>query len=184
MKLASILSILFFVFFQTKDDSSSSYSTKAGKVILFFDLTVGQMNASTNKANSTLDIQTDAVLFNMKVRSFEFSNPILEQQFKEVYMEVDKYPETTFVGKFKEKINFKIKTPQKVNVVGTLGMHGITVPKTIPATITIDGDKVKIVSTFMVRASEHKIEIPAAFFASGKDEIKVTLDALYTKDTK
>ena len=162
----------------------NAYSSKNGKVSLFFDLTVGQMTANTNQAQSTLDISRDAVLFNMKVSSFKFSNPILEQQFKQVYMEVDKYPETTFIGKIKQKIDFKSKAPQKVMVEGTLGMHGVTQPRTIPATMTFEADKIRVVSEFMVKASDHKIEIPPVFFSNGKDEIKVSLDVTYSKSTK
>jgi polyisoprenoid-binding protein YceI len=177
--------IVFFLLATTqKNTLESAYSSKNGKVALFFDLTVGQMNANTNQAQSTLDIQRDAILFNIKVSAFKFSNPILEQQFKEVYMEVDKYPETTFAGKIKQKLNFKTKTPQKVMVDGVLGMHGVTKPRVIPATITIEGDKIRVISDFTVKASDHKIDIPSAFFANGKDEIKVNLDITYTKNGK
>jgi polyisoprenoid-binding protein YceI len=185
MRFFTFLGFVVLLFCTASTPPEKSYSTKTGKVSLIFDLTVGKMDASTTKATSTLDIQTDAVLFNMKVSAFVFSNPILEQQFKEVYMEVDKYPETTFIGKIKEKISFTNRSPQKVSVVGTLGMHGVSQPKTIAATITvIDKTKIKVVSEFIVKASEHKIEIPSVFFASGKDEIKVNLDAVYLKDSK
>ncbi|MCU0447309.1 MAG: YceI family protein [Microscillaceae bacterium] len=185
MKFLLLSVSVFFLWINNPQNTfNTSYSSKNGKVGLFFDLTVGQMNATTNQAQSTLDIQRDAILFNIKVDAFKFSNPILEQQFKEVYMEVDKYPETTFVGKIKQKLDFKNKAPQKVMVEGTLGMHGVSRPRTIPATMTLEGDKIRVISDFMVKASDHKIDIPSAFFANGKDEIKVSLDITYTKNAK
>jgi hypothetical protein len=183
MKKTALWGICIVFFCIASAPIAPSYSTKAGKVKLGFDLTVGQMEASTNKASSTLDLQSEAVLFNMKIAGFEFSNPILEQQFKETYMEVDKYPETTFIGKIKEKVNFGNKLPQKVTVIGTLGMHGVTKPKVISAVLTVlSATQIKVLSDFKIKASDHKIDIPAVFFNEGKDEIKVNIDAIYTKD--
>lgn len=181
MKLSIIL-LLLSSFIIKETQPNITYSTKNGRVSLNFDLTIGKMDAKTNKAHSTMDIKTEAVLFNIKVSTFQFSNPILEQQFKDVYMEVEKYPETTFAGKIRGNVDFKSDKPQKVIVDGVLGMHGITKKRSIPATITFSGDKVKVYSKFKVKASEHKIAIPSGFFTSGKDEIQVVLNIDYTKD--
>lgn len=181
----STISIILFTFFGLNLTSPTfySYSTKTGNVSLFFDLTVGEMTASTSEAHSTIDIRTDAVIFNMKVESFAFSNPILEQQFKEVYMEVQKYPETTFAGKIRGSLDFNNPNPQKVIVDGILGMHGVTKPRSIPATFILSSDgRARVVSEFTVKASDHDINIPTSFFNSGKDEIVVKIKADYVKD--
>jgi polyisoprenoid-binding protein YceI len=162
--------------------NDGAYHTQKGEVGLHFDLMVGKMKANTNEASSSLDIKSEAVIFNMKVKSFEFDNSIIEQQFKEVYMEADKFPDTSFMGKIKKGVNFNTKAAQHVDVEGTLAMHGINKKRTIPAVITVlDGNRIHVKSEFTVLASEHSINIPSAFFSNGKDEIKVVLDAIYEK---
>ncbi len=159
-----------------------AYHTQKGEVDLHFDLMVGKMKANTNQASSSLDIKSEAVIFNMKVASFEFDNSIIEQQFKDVYMEADKYPQTSFVGKIKKGINFNSKSVQHVEVEGVLAMHGISKKRTISASITVlEGNRLHVKSEFTVLASEHDINIPVSFFTNGKDEIRVVLDAIYEK---
>ncbi|NJO03809.1 MAG: YceI family protein [Bacteroidia bacterium] len=160
---------------------SEVYSTRDGKVALHFDLTIGQMEAHTQDVQSTLDVGTEAVIFTIQVKSFLFNNPILEKQFKNVYMEVDKFPETHFRGKIQGKIDFTTQAPQSTTVIGTLMMHGQSQPKEIPATFTLEGEQVRVVSQFPIRASEYGVTIPAAFFTHGKDEILVSIDVVYAK---
>lgn len=179
--LAGVLLICGFIS-PTTIINEGAYHTQKGEVDLHFDLMVGKMKANTNQASSSLDIKSEAVIFNMKVATFEFDNSIIEQQFKQVYMEADKYPQTSFVGKIRKGINFKSRAVQHVDVEGTLAMHGISKKRTIPALVTIMNDnKIHVKSEFTVLASEHDINIPVSFFANGKDEIRVVLDAVYEK---
>ncbi|NJL11843.1 MAG: YceI family protein [Microscillaceae bacterium] len=178
MKALYCISILLVSMMTT---TTGKYQTQTGDVGLIFDLTLGEMKASTDKATSTLDFSAEEVHFSMEVNSFRFENPLLEKQFKEVYMESDKYPKTTFIGKFKQVIDFNSPKAQAVEVNGTLQMHGISKSRTIPAVITVKEGKLHVRSEFLVKASDHGINIPSVFFTSGKDEIKVVLDADYVK---
>lgn len=175
----SLLVFLVLSAFVSKEQST--FVAKNGKVLLAFDLVLGKMEASNQNTLSTIDVKSDAVSFNISVNSFNFSNPILEKQFKEVYMEVDKYPHTTFTGKIVEKIDFKSTKTQKVTVDGVLGMHGVNKKRMIPALVTVQKDKIRVNSDFLVKASDHNIAIPAGFFSNGKDEISVKLDVDYIK---
>ena len=181
MKLSILISTFLFFFTQSNQDAVYTYVSENGNVELVFDLALGAMNAQTDKAQSGLDIKSDEVDFVIKVNSFRFSNPILEQQFKHVYMESDKYPETVFNGQIKGGINFKSTAPQNVKVNGVLDMHGVKKAKIIPAVITVKNDQIHVVTDFVIKASEHNIDIPTSFFNNGKDEIKVNMNVTYKK---
>lgn len=181
MKAILLIGVVALSSFIVPPTNDGAYHTLKGEVGLYFDLMVGKMKANTSEAKSSLDVKSDAVIFNMNVKSFHFDNPILEQQFKDVYMEADKYPVTSYMGKIKKGIDFNTTAPQHLEVEGTLSMHGISKKRTIPATITVKGNQIHVKSEFLVNASDHNIEIPTAFFTSGKDEIKVALDVTYQK---
>lgn len=162
-------------------DGPEVYNTKEGQVDLAFDLTLGKMKGSSKEVNSTINVKADEVVFNIKVQSFAFQNALIEQQFKDVYMEVGKFPETSFIGKINGNVDFKSRSPQQVMVDGTLSMHGVSKRKQIPAIITVNGRNISVLSNFIVNASDYQINIPANYFTDQKDEIKVTLDVIYEK---
>ena len=139
------------------------------------------MSANTDHVYSILDLNAEAVIFNVDIESFQFNNPLVEQQFKTVYMEVDKFPKTTFVGKLAKKIKLDSREEQEIKVNGILEMHGIDTQRKIQAIVLVSDEEITVKSEFMVDASAHGIDIPAELFTDGKDEIKVVLNAAYKR---
>ncbi len=167
-----------------QSDAIETYNMHDGKVNLSFDLHLGKMTANSEDVSSSFSIQDEKVIFNVGINSFRFSNPVLDHQFKHVYMEVEKFPKTTFEGTISEPIDLKSVSPQKVIVNGVLKMHGVTQTKQIPAIITVRNDEIEVDSEFIVKASEHGISIPSSYFVSGEDKIKVGIDVIYKKIKK
>lgn len=177
-----LLSIIFIVSFKTIN-FAQTYKTTSGKVPLSFKMIIGDINGNTNKATSTLDLGKKSVSVNIPINSFTFNNPFVEEQFKKTYMEVDKYPETIFSGNIIQNINLNTILPQKVQVKGFLSMHGVKKARTISAVVTVlnGGKKIKVFSKFKVKASEHKVNVPASAFHNNDDSIMINLDAEYLK---
>lgn len=181
MKLASIICLTILTLTASILKRGEVYNSKRGKVALSFDLSLGKMSANTDNIYSILDLNAEAVIFNVDIKSFEFDNPLVEQQFKTVYMEADKFPKTTFVGKLTKKIDLNSRQDQEIEVNGILDMHGINIQRKVSAIVSITDTDIRVRSEFLIKASDHGIEIPAALFADGHDQIKVVLDATYAK---
>ena len=180
-KYLTIVVCLLLFSIQTTYAQYSYYQTKSGKVPLFFKMIIGDINATTHKASSNINLTTGEVQVKIPIASFEFRNPFVATQFKSTYMEMEKYPETIFKGKFDRKINLKTKSPQRVQVHGTLNMHGVTKRRTLFAIVNVteNGKAMKVTSVFSVTASEHKINVPKSAFQNGNDRIEITLNAEY-----
>ena len=156
------------------------YSTKTSKVTLFLNSTLQPIKATNNSVTSTFNSQTKVVSFLIPVKQFQFNNPIMQQPFNEVYLEAGKYPHSKFEGTVREKIDFKLTSPQKVTVVGYLNMHGVKKKRTIPAVIVVRNNKVITCrSSFDIKTTDHKIKIPTALFKNGKQVVRINLMVNY-----
>ncbi len=161
-------------------DPSSVYLARDGKVALSMDLSFGPASAQTQEAYSTFDLNAGGVIFSIPVSSFQFDNPIIEDQFKKVYMEVDQFPKTTFVGKIKDSIDLTSTEPQHLIVDGILEMHGKSLRTTLPATVQVTEGQIQVYSEFSIRANDYGMNIPMEFFTHEKDEIIVSMELAYT----
>lgn len=158
------------------------YSTNIAQIDMVLALSIATSAGNNKQATSAIDTEKHTVRFSMKIRDFKFDNYFVENAFEESYLEAAKYPEAVFQGKLKTPINLKAKTAQKIEVVGDLMMHGIKKSKTITATVTVvSASQIKVSSDFVVKASDHKIDISPTMFANGRDEIKAHLSATYQK---
>ena len=182
MKLITFINLLLFVICSGLGwKNHEIFNSKKGEVALSFNLSLGQMSANTDHIYSILDLNAHAVIFNVDIESFHFNNPLVEQQFKTVYMEVDKFPKTTYVGKLAKEIDLDNREEQHIEVNGVLEMHGVSTQRKINASVQVSDDEIEVKSKFMVNASSHGIDIPAELFTDGKDEISVILNAAYKR---
>lgn len=158
------------------------YSTQEGQIKMTLALSIVTSTGKNLQAKSTIDTQTNAVRFSMQIKDFKFDNSFVENAFEDSYLEAAKYPEAVFEGKLKKAIDWNKKTVQEVEIAGNLTLHGNKKPKTITAKVmVVSASQVKVTSNFLVKASEHKIDISPSMFANGKDDIDLRLDATYYK---
>lgn len=160
--------------------SWSSFAQKTYKsnnaIVTFFSHTpVEDIEAKTEKASSVINPSNNQIAFLIVNTSFKFSNGLMEEHFNEKYMESDKFPKSTFSGKINENIDWAKDGENKVTVTGKLTIHGVGQERTIPATISIKGDKVSAKSEFMVKTADHKIEIPKLVWEKIAEEIKINV---------
>lgn len=174
-----LLGFFLLVFVHYTKAQKNIYSTHKGKVTMFLNSTLAPIQAINNDVTSAFNSKTSEVSFMIPIKKFKFSNPVMQQPFNETYLEASKYPHSTFKGKVKEPINFKISSPQKVTVVGYLKMHGVKKNRSIPATIVVQGNKISCFSRFQINTKDHQIKIPQALFKDGKNVVEINLIAKY-----
>ncbi|MCS6820388.1 MAG: YceI family protein [Microscillaceae bacterium] len=157
------------------------FYTNNGSVTMLMSLNMGKTIATTNSANSVYEPATDKVDFVVDLKTFQFSNILIEYQFKETYLEVSKYPNVTFKGRMRSKVDMQSKAIQKVWIDGFLDMHGVIQKRTILAEVKCLDNQIYVKSDFTIRPAEHKIAIPAAFFTEEKDIIDIHFEGHYSK---
>ena len=180
MRFSILISILFLYLACNSSTNAKIYSTQTGQVKITLALAIMNAVGTNNQTISSVDANTKEVKLNMKIKDFKFTARMVDRAFKNDYMEVDQYPEASFVGKLKTAINFKSKTLQKIIAEGTLTMHGVSQPKNVTLSITpISNSELKMTTNITINASKYKIDISPNLFASGKDEIKINIQGNY-----
>jgi len=115
----------------------------------------------------------------------DFTEPqkqIINKELKEIVLHPDQYPDITFQstnvtskglggGRYDVKIN------------GNLTLHGVTRPIMIPATVTLNGSRLRAVGGFSIDRDDYKVKATSAFHGMVRvdDDIKFEFDILGTR---
>lgn len=142
-----------------------------------------KIEAVTNEAANVLDIKSGDIAFQVLIKSFKFERALMQEHFNENYMESDKYPKASFVGKITNmpEVNFDKDGTYNAKVTGKLIMHGVENAVTVPGTITIKGSSIMLRAKFSVKLQDYKISIPSVVADKVGKEAVITLESDITK---
>lgn len=105
----------------------------------------------------------------------------MERVMREEILEVDTYPEISF-----ESASVSASPNGRVEIEGTLTLHGVTRRERIPAQLAITGEMLRAFGDFSIRQTDYRIKL--ASVAGGalklKDELKFTFDMVARKKTE
>jgi polyisoprenoid-binding protein YceI len=110
----------------------------------------------------------------------------MQEHFNENYLESDKYPEATFVGKITniKDINFTKEGTYPAAVEGKLTIHGQTQPVKQNGTLEIKNDAVTVRAKFNIILADYKISIPNTVVNNISKSIEITVEVMMTKLNK
>jgi polyisoprenoid-binding protein YceI len=130
---------------------------------------------------SLLNTKTGEIAFSVPVKSFHFTRSLMEEHFNENYMETNKYPKSSFQGKFSNlaSINFSKDGTYKTTVEGELTMHGVTKKISAPAVITVAGGKISASSSFKVPLADYNVAIPGVVAEKISKDVTMEITASY-----
>ena len=99
----------------------------------------------------------------------------MQEHFNEKYMESDKFPKATFKGKL---IGFdkSSSNEQTASATGEMTIHGVTEKVDIPGTISRNGNKLLMKSTFIIKLADYKIEIPQLLWQNIAEQVEVKIE--------
>lgn len=118
---------------------------------------------------ASLDTKSGAVAFEATVKSFTFSNPMIQDHFNgKGWMDSDQFATANFKGTITnlKAVNFSKDGVYPVTVSGDLSIHGVTKPAEAKGTITVSGKSIKATSDFTIKLEDYKVSGPA--IAAGK----------------
>lgn len=154
------------------------YSTSTGKVSFFSKTPVEDIDALSSQVVTLLNTKTGDVVMKIANTSFVFPNKLMQEHFNEKYMESETYPNSTFAGKINETIDYTKDGSYDVSVTGKLNIHGVEQLRTIKGKVIIKGETIQLLSDFMVKNVDHKIQIPQLVMAKIAEELTVKVDAI------
>ena len=109
---------------------------------------------------AALDTKTGSVAFEAIIKSFSFSNPMMQDHFNGAkWMDSEKFPKATFKGTITNlsEVNFAADGSYKANIEGELTIHGITKPVKTTADINVSGGTITSKSDFSIVGADYGI---------------------------
>jgi hypothetical protein len=158
----------------------SLYVCKNARISLYSSAPIEDIKANTATGVSVFNASTGELDFSVTITSFKFPKALMQEHFNSDYMESDKFPKATFKGKIQEKIDVTKDGTYPVTATGDLMVHGVTMQRTIPGSITVKGGVITMTSEFLVKCADHHIEIPKIVFHNIAESIKMNVSATYT----
>ena len=170
-------SILFFILIMglaANAIAQNRYFTKTGTISFTAGTALEDIDALNKSATSVFDTSTGQIEFAVLIKGFEFKRGLMQEHFNENYMESEKFPKSTFKGKFADvsKINFQKDGIYPTIVKGILEIHHVKKEVEMPGTIKIEGGVISSTSSFKVQVADYDIRIPGPV----KDKISPTVD--------
>lgn len=152
-------------------------ATREGKIS--FQGKEHDIKAENTKVSSAVNTATGDVQFSLLMNNFLFEKELMQEHFREKYLETDKFDKSTFKGKIQ---NYNASILQKdgvhdVTVEGDLTLHGVTKHITSPGKITVKGNKLtNAYAKFPVKFTDYNIKVPAAAAAAVGTSADVIVD--------
>lgn len=143
--------------------SAQKYISKTGHVWFFSHTPMEDIEAHNNQVVSVLDVATGEIKFTLLIKSFVFKRALMQEHFNENYMESDKIPKASFVGKIINlgKIDFKKDGSYPAEIAGDITIHGVSKPFTTTGTIDIKGGVISAKANFPLVPKDYDIKIPS-----------------------
>lgn len=164
----AILSTLIFV------GKSQIYQGENTKLSFFSETKLENIDATNTTAKPLLNIKNGAFAMKAQQTDFKFKSSFMQEHYNENYMESEKFPFATFIGKINETIDYTKDGEYQVTMTGKLSMHGVEQERTINGTVSIKNGVVMLDSKFEVKVADHKIKVPSLYIEKIAEIIQVT----------
>lgn len=157
--------------------------TRTAKITFRSQTPIEEIYSENNQVASILKVEgaKKVLAFNVIMRSFKFEKALMEEHFNEKYIHSEKHPTAKFIGEFADDIDLtKPGVYKNINISGTMTLHGVSRPVTVPADFEVGpNNEIKGFTTFNIKPEDYNIEIPKLVREKIAKEVVVTVDALY-----
>jgi hypothetical protein len=136
------------------------YKTSTGAISFNSHATMEDISAKNNQVTGLLESSTGELAYIVLIKSFEFSNALMQGHFNDNYMQSDTYPKSTFSGKITNNsdIDYGKNGETNITVSGKLTIHGVAKDVTATGTISVSGTNVTLKSSFKVKLEDYGIK--------------------------
>jgi len=175
--------LLLIVLFASLAANAQKYTTKTGTIKFFSDSPLEKIQGINHQVNSALDYANGNFVFRVLILGFEFEKPLMQEHFRENYMESEKFPNATFSGKITniKEVNITKDGIYKVTVEGDLNIHGVTKKVIEKGTLEVKAGKIIGKSVMNVSPKDFDIKIPAAVIKNIAETIQVDVNVSLEK---
>lgn len=168
-----LLSILLFV--SVNISMAQKYASSASEISFYSDAPLEKIQATNKDGKSVINPATKEMAFVVSIRGFHFEKPLMEEHFNENYLESDKYKTANYKATITGDFDLKKDGVYEVTANGKMNIHGVEKDYSIPGRITVNGNKVSVDAKFIVKISDHKIQVPQLVIQNIAEVVEVTV---------
>ncbi len=152
-----------FVLLMAVPTYAQRYITKNGYISFYAATKLETIEAKNNQVDCALDTHSGFFVVKALMRSFIFERALMQEHFNEEYVESDKYPDATFIGKVEnmKDIDFSKPGTYPAVITGKLTIRGVTNTLTAHGTFTVANGKIVGDAKFPITIGDYGISIPA-----------------------
>ena len=141
--------------------SQDLYKATSGDISFFSETPMENIDAINKNLKALINSKNGEFAFIATNVGFKFEKPLMEEHFNEKYVESDKYPKSSFVGKILNwNMNFLNGENNQVNVIGKITIHGIEKEIEVSGFIEKEIDGIFLFADFDLKIADFDIEIP------------------------
>jgi len=159
---------------------AQKFKSTSSSIKFFSEAPMEDIEAYNVDGKSAFDMANGEIVFSVPINSFEFEKSLMQEHFKENYLESDKYPNATFRGTIS---NYKTNTieMQKAKATGVMTIHGVDQDILVEGELLLNNSEVEIHAKFPIKLEEYKIKIPKVVFYNIAEIVEVTIRFNYEK---
>jgi hypothetical protein len=155
------------------------YLPSSGKVKFTSNAPLEMIKAESREIIGSVNLEKNTFEFEVPMKSYYgFNSGLQKRHFNENYMESEKFPSATFVGKIIEDVDLNIPGIYPVRAKGIFTVHGIPMERIIKGTVDVNKNEISIHSNFQVLLNDHFIKIPTIINQKLADIIDVDVNVL------
>lgn len=171
-----IITFILFICFSFKEPSVI-FNISKGSIAFTSDAPLEMIKASSNELKGLIETEKKQFAFSIKIKSFKgFNSAVQREHFNENYLESEKFPDATFIGKIIEDVDFTKNNSFTVRAKGILKIHGVPQERIIKSDMTIHNGIITFKSNFTVLLADHSIPIPKVVHEKLASEIYVEVN--------
>ena len=153
---------------------AQNYKTSKGEIEFNASTPLEDIHAVNKVVNAILKPENGDFASVLLMKDFKFRRSLMQEHFNENYVESEKYPKAYFTGKIKGFDSESLgSSPREFAVDGKLTIHGVTKTFSTKAKLSKSAGGIKLVTNFIVKPEEYKIEVPKLLFKKIAQEVKV-----------
>lgn len=162
---------------------AQKYVTKNGFIRFYSDAPIEKIEGINRQVKAIIDVTTGEFYFMVLMKSFTFEKALLQEHFNENYVESDKFPNATFLGKIIniKEVNISKDGNYPVTVEGKLTMHGETKQISEKGTFEVMEGKLIGKAKFNIFLSDYKISIPNTVVNNISKTIEISVEVVLDK---
>jgi polyisoprenoid-binding protein YceI len=156
---------------------AQQYKSIESHIRFFSDAPMEDIEAVNTKASSAFDLSSGSIAFSVPMNQFQFQKSLMQEHFNENYLETEKFPKATFLGKM--SVAELDDGKNTVTITGEMSMHGVKKAMTVTGLMTKIGTRIQAHAEFTLLLKDYNIKIPKAVFYNIAEEIAITVDFMY-----